>query len=548
MEAYSLGTGGERQRVLESLYRIFQLMLEMPNTDKICDVLKDEVSNYCSCDTLIYFNCSREFSRVDMVVCEKDSSPREISIPSDESSMDSIEEFKCDSILTFDSPEFAPNCMREIIEHHNLASGILYVGDSDDNSMHFLLVGSDKPSAGSDSPLEDISELLRVGLLVIKNLRRVTNLMGFSKGAESLFDLAPVSIIVCDSNGKVTGANKQAVSLFSHDNVESDLIGKDIISDEQCVKCGLSALLSQALAAEESEGENIKLKSGLGKACYMHVRFRSVQIMNEKKFVMGVMTDITPRIHMQQQLERSYQTLTEAFYELERVDKMKTQFIDVVSHEIRTPLTVIRGYLDMLDSLHRDEMGPMLSQKIDSIRLNTERLYELIEAMLDVTRIEKGAIEIVKQEASLNALIEEVVAMQKPLAEEKRQELQFVIVGNPKTVMIDRNKMRDALKNMIHNAIKYTPEGGNIQVGMADEGKMIHIWIRDNGVGISLSELNKIFERFYIVAAKDLSHQVNRIGLGLPIAKGIIESHGGKIWVESEIDKGTIFHINLPKA
>jgi signal transduction histidine kinase len=147
----------------------------------------------------------------------------------------------------------------------------------------------------------------------------------------------------------------------------------------------------------------------------------------------------------------------------------------------------------------------------------------------------------------VQALVEEVIASQKHLAQEKHQEINVVTVGEVGTAKMDSKKMHDALRKILDNAIRYTPEKGKIQVGMADEGRMVHIWIRDNGIGIPLADLEKIFDRFHIVFAKELTRQVDRMGLGLPIAKGIIESHGGKIWVESEPDKGSIFHINIPK-
>jgi len=226
---------------------------------------------------------------------------------------------------------------------------------------------------------------------------------------------------------------------------------------------------------------------------------------------------------------------------------MKTRFIDVVSHELRTPLTVMRGYLELLGSEYKDKMDPKVLSKLQTIKVNTDRLYDIVESMLDVARIEKGAMEITKQESSVRALVEGVVSSQRPLAQEKHQEIDVVTVGEVSSARMDAKKLHDALKNILNNAIRYTPEGGKIQVGMADEGKMIHIWIRDNGIGIPLSDLEKIFDRFHIVVAKELSRQVDRMGLGLPIAKGIIENHGGKIWVESEPDKGSIFHIKIPK-
>jgi signal transduction histidine kinase len=114
-------------------------------------------------------------------------------------------------------------------------------------------------------------------------------------------------------------------------------------------------------------------------------------------------------------------------------------------------------------------------------------------------------------------------------------------------IMADRRRIRDVFNNLLDNSIKYTEEGGRVIVGARDEGKTIHVWVRDNGVGIPLENLGRIFDRFFIVTSDDLSHQVNRIGLSLPISKGIVEAHGGRIWVESQVGKGSVFHVNLPK-
>ena len=274
---------------------------------------------------------------------------------------------------------------------------------------------------------------------------------------------------------------------------------------------------------------------------------RPVTKSDGKMMAIGVLSDVTQRVRMQQQLERSYRTITEAFQELQKVDNMKTKFIDVVSHELRTPLTVMRGYLELIEAEYKSKLDPRVLSKMHVMKINTDRMYDLVESMLDVAQIEKGAMEVSKQEVSITALVEEVVASQRSLSMEKGQELLIVTVGKISSTRIDVNRMRSALKNIITNAIRYTPEGGKIQVGIADEGKMLHIWIKDTGVGIPTSDLEKIFDRFHIVTAEELSHQVDRIGLGLPITKGIIEGHGGKIWVESEVGKGSIFHINIPK-
>jgi len=226
---------------------------------------------------------------------------------------------------------------------------------------------------------------------------------------------------------------------------------------------------------------------------------------------------------------------------------MKSQFIDVVSHELRTPLTVMRGYIDLIDSEYASKMDPKFASRLKIIKANTDKLYSLVESMLDVSRMEKGSLQIHPEPVKIDAILEEAYRIKLPDAEVKKQTATLDVEGVMPLIMADRRRLKDVFVNIIDNAIKYTQEGGRIQVCARDEGKMIHVWVKDNGVGIPLENLGKIFDRFHIVASNDLSHQVNRLGLGLPIAKGIIEAHSGRIWVESQVGKGSVFHVDLPK-
>ena len=167
--------------------------------------------------------------------------------------------------------------------------------------------------------------------------------------------------------------------------------------------------------------------------------------------------------------------------------------------------------------------------------------------MLDVSRLEKGSLQIHAEPVKVDAILDEVVNTKMKEAEGKKQALSLDIEGKVPLIMADRRRLKDVFNNIIDNAIRYTQEGGRIQVGARDEGKILHIWVKDNGVGIPLENLGKIFDRFHIVTSNDLSHQVDRLGLGLPISKGIVEAHGGRIWVESQVGKGSVFHLELPK-
>jgi signal transduction histidine kinase len=257
--------------------------------------------------------------------------------------------------------------------------------------------------------------------------------------------------------------------------------------------------------------------------------------------------DVTSKIRLQNQLERSYEKLTQTYQELERVTKMKTQFIDVVSHELRTPLTVMRGYIDLVESEYSAKLEPKFTSRLKIIKANTDKLYALVESMLDVSRLEKGSLQIHLEPVRVDVILEEIVQTRVHDAEEKKQSLTLEVEGKLPLIMADRRRLKDVFNSLVDNAIKYTQDSGRIQVSARDEGRMIHVWVKDNGVGIPLENLGNIFDRFHIVTSNELSHQVNRLGLGLPIAKGIVEAHGGRMWVESQVGKGTVFHVDLPK-
>ncbi len=207
----------------------------------------------------------------------------------------------------------------------------------------------------------------------------------------------------------------------------------------------------------------------------------------------------------------------------------------------------MRGYVDLVEGEYAPKLDPRFAQRLKIIKANTDKLYALVESMLDISRLEKGSLEIHTEPVKVDTILDDIVTARQKDAEEKKQALALSVDGVIPVVIADRRRMRDVFNNLLDNAIKYTDEGGRIQVGCRDEGRIVHVWVKDNGIGIPLENLGRIFDRFYIVAKDDLAHQVDRIGLSLPIAKGIIEAHGGRLWVESQVGKGSVFHVDLPK-
>jgi PAS domain S-box-containing protein len=414
--------------------------------------------------------------------------------------------------------------------------------------LGYLVVGNKK---GSKSFTKEIEELLVAVAddisLVVESVRASLEVRRAKEDTDRMLALAPVGIFTCDSKGIFTSVNKQMMTIFDVPT-ENDLIRTSVFELPVISKSGLDALLMSGMEGHEGEKADVHMVPRPDKAFYLHVKVTPIKSGGgDTQGVLFVAMDITSKVRLQNQLERSYEKLTRTYEELERVTKMKTQFIDIVSHELRTPLTVMRGYIDLIESEYSAKLEPKFASRLKIIKANTDKLYGLVESMLDVSRLEKGSLQIHLEPVRVDAILGEIIEGRMHDADIKKQTLQLEAEGRLPLIMADRRRLKDVFSNLVDNALKYTQEGGRIQVSARDEGRMLHVWVKDNGVGIPLEALGKIFDRFHIVTSNDLSHQVDRLGLGLPIAKGIIEAHQGRIWVESQVGKGSVFHVDLPK-
>ena len=232
--------------------------------------------------------------------------------------------------------------------------------------------------------------------------------------------------------------------------------------------------------------------------------------------------------------------------ELEVANRHKSEFLANVSHELRTPLTAIKGFVDnMLDGL-TGEMNPRQLRYLTRIKANTDRLARLINDLLDLTRIEAGRLELRPTSLLLTALVTEVAASLRPVAEDKHIQLDVAAAAPDATVWADRDKVTQVLMNLLGNAIKFTPAHGHITVTIARDGAAwVQVAVADTGPGIAAAEATKIFDQFYQVAQVD-TQRPHGTGLGLAIAKMLVEMQRGRLWVESVVGQGSTFSFTLP--
>jgi two-component system, sensor histidine kinase and response regulator len=238
--------------------------------------------------------------------------------------------------------------------------------------------------------------------------------------------------------------------------------------------------------------------------------------------------------------------LQETNQQLAAASRHKSEFLANVSHELRTPLTAIKGSVDnMLDGLTGAVNDKQL-RYLTRIKANTDRLSRLIHDLLDLSRIEAGKSDLKPTSLPVVALTQEVAEHLWPMAAEKHIRLEVASADASVTVWADREKVTQVLMNLIGNAVKFTPAHGTVAVAIHRSGdEWVQISVADTGPGIPADEATHIFEKFYQIATEG-RQKTTGTGLGLAIAKSLVEMQRGRLWVESEVGRGSTFSFTLP--
>jgi two-component system phosphate regulon sensor histidine kinase PhoR len=230
--------------------------------------------------------------------------------------------------------------------------------------------------------------------------------------------------------------------------------------------------------------------------------------------------------------------------EIKRLDRVRKDFVANVSHELRTPLTSMKGYIEALLDGAKDD-PPRCLEFLQILQKHTDRLDAIIADLLTLSQIESGRYSWKHEAVEVSDLIEKAVTLLKPIAERKKQSLSVVIPQHPIPLAGDIEKLTQVIVNLLDNAVKYTPENGQITLEASRMADTVEIAISDTGIGIPERDLPRIFERFFRVD-RARSRELGGTGLGLSIVKHIVEAHGGKVAVESELGKGSRFSVILP--
>ncbi|MCH8741381.1 HAMP domain-containing histidine kinase [Patescibacteria group bacterium] len=238
-------------------------------------------------------------------------------------------------------------------------------------------------------------------------------------------------------------------------------------------------------------------------------------------------------------------TITQSFERLIEANRMKSEFVSIVSHQLRSPLSNLKWALELLMS---GRLGKIEAQQLEYFGIlkdSSARMRELVRDLLIVSRIEQGKLPLQTVEVSLPLLVKDLILEFTPLAEASNVVIKFEPDNSLPNVLADPSKVKLVVENFLDNAIRYIKGNGEVGIKLSREDNFLHFQIRDNGVGIPKEDQKYIFKKFFR-SSNVLKRQTQGTGLGLYIAKSIIERSKGKIWFKSEEDKGTTLHFILP--
>ena len=262
--------------------------------------------------------------------------------------------------------------------------------------------------------------------------------------------------------------------------------------------------------------------------------------------MVGTHKDISDRKKAEEQLQLSSERLSLANAELSRAARLKDEFLAGMSHELRTPLNAILGMSEILIEEIHGSLNNQQKQSVNLIDSSGKHLLNLINDILDLSKIEAGKMELEISSVAIQQLCKDSLSFVKEMAYKKNIAISCDIAQNIDHIGLDERRIRQVLINLLNNAVKFTPEGGKVKLSVnCPEPEKIEFAISDNGIGIAADQMDKLFHPFVQIDSK-LSRRYSGTGLGLSLVRRIVELHGGSIALESKLDRGSCFTVTLP--
>lgn len=338
------------------------------------------------------------------------------------------------------------------------------------------------------------------------------------------YDLSPVPYLLVTPQGVIDRPNKAALRFFGL--TEGTLLGENLFAflltpEKEARLDFLREHLKRRMPIEQVE---VKARKKNGEIRWTLLSIEDISTPGSGAHL-GLVTLVD--IHEQKELER-----------------IKTEFLSLASHQLRAPLANLKWYIDFLLHRRSEQLTDEIRKYLDQMQARNEDMIDLVNMLLNMSRVEMGRVKVEKAPADLSVVLGSILEEVQPAAVEKQIELSSTIPQSVPTVT-DQKLVRIVAQNLLTNAIRYTPENGSVEVTLGVEQKMVHLMVRDTGVGIPPEEQGKIFSKLYR-ASNAQQMEANGTGLGLYMSKSLIEAMGGTIGFTTELGKGTTFTVTLP--
>ncbi|HWY79156.1 MAG TPA: ATP-binding protein [Candidatus Sulfotelmatobacter sp.] len=422
-----------------------------------------------------------------------------------------------------------------------------------EKSIKKLLLSVNKIAAGDLSTRVEISSQDEIGKLAVsfnsmakqlqqlynnlegkiqektKELTETVTILGQEKTKdEAILESIGDGMIVTDNNGIILLMNTVAQQMFNLQN--NSFIGKSAYTLFQLQQLDNDPVpqekrpISVALQTRNKVIETFNFVGNNQKNLVVSITATPVIEQNQTIGVVEIFRDITKE---------------------KEIDRMKTEFISLASHQLRTPLSAIKWFSEMLVGGDAGKLTDEQQDFAQNISDSTQRMIELVNSLLNISRIESGRILVDPKPTDLKELVENIVKELQIKITQRQQNLIISVHADLPKVNLDPKLIRQVYMNLLTNAIKYTPKGGDITIFISKKGEEVVSQVTDNGYGIPKTEQTKIFKKFFR-AENIIKIETDGTGLGLYLIKAIIDSSNGKIWFESEENKGTTFWFSLP--
>jgi PAS domain S-box-containing protein len=371
--------------------------------------------------------------------------------------------------------------------------------------------------------------------------RRTRELVESEQKFRRVFETAPIGMAIFDLSGRPLEINQAMEAMLGYDRASLLKLGVPGVTFPEDLPASKARFAELAAGGRESYRLEKRFVRGDGRVIWSELSVALIRdTQGHPQFAISMLEDVTTRRQVEEALRGQVE-------QEKRVNRLKADLVNAVSHELRTPLTSIMGYAEFLEDQLGGPLSPEQHQYVGQIQEGTRRLQRLVDDLLDFARLEAGTFTLALADADLGRKLDEVVESLRPQARDRAITLRCERPEGPFMVRMDAGRIGQVLLNLIGNALKFTPAGGQVRARLSRAGAAARLEVADTGIGIPPEHLPKLFEKFYQVDSS-ATRERGGAGLGLSIAKALVEAHGGRIGARSTLGQGSTFWFELPLA